>query len=127
MIFTIGYAGRTLEEFIQILRANDVKEVVDVRRFPTSKYEDFKGENLSRSLAGEGVSYLHPKELGGYRKPSYEEFMKTEEFSRGISKLLNEAKGKSVAVMCLERSHKGCHRKFIAEKLQELKVKVVHL
>lgn len=127
MIFTIGYAGRPVEEFIKILRANGIVEVVDVRRFPTSKYNEFKGEILSNLLARENISYLHIKELGGYRRPSYEEFTKTEEFARGMSKLLDEAKNKNVSVLCREWSFKGCHRRHIAEKLAELGFAVVHL
>ncbi len=127
MIFTIGYAGRSLQELIQILRANRIEEVIDVRAFPTSKYEEFKGENLSESLSREGISYLHLKELGGYRRLSYREFTKTEEFLHGISRLLQEAKDKNVAVLCLERNFKACHRRFISQKLEELKAEVAHL
>jgi uncharacterized protein (DUF488 family) len=127
MIFTIGYAGRSLDEFVDTLRSNGITEVIDVRAFPTSKYEDFKGENLRKSLSKNGISYLHLKELGGYRRPSYSEFMKTEEFKKGLDILLKEARGKNVAIMCLERSFRRCHRRFIAERLGELEVEIMHL
>ncbi len=127
MIFTMGYGGRSLQEFVQILKANAIKEVIDVRAFPTSKYPEFKRENLNESLSKEGISYLHLKELGGYRRPSYEEFTKTEEFRLGIDRLLGEAKDKNVAVMCMERDYKACHRRFISGELERRGVGVAHL
>jgi uncharacterized protein (DUF488 family) len=126
-IFTIGYGGRSIQELIRILKANKIQKVIDVRRFPTSKYEVFRSENLCVLLDREDISYLHLKELGGYRRPSYQEFTKSEEFLQGINRLLQEAKDQNVALLCLEKSFTACHRRFIAEAVEERKVEVVHL
>jgi uncharacterized protein (DUF488 family) len=127
MIYTIGYGGRKLEAFIEALKENDIDVVVDVRAFPTSKDEAFKKENLEASLKDRSIGYLHLRELGGFRRPSYQEYMKTEEFKSGVEKLLEEAEGKNIALMCVERSHKGCHRRFISRYLEEEGVKVAHI
>jgi hypothetical protein len=36
-VFTVGHSNRTLSEFVELLRAGDVRHVVDIRRFPRSR------------------------------------------------------------------------------------------
>lgn len=51
--------------------------VIGVRRFPTSKFEHFKQDQLSKLLleAGIGYSYLGD-ELGRYRSRGYQAFIR---------------------------------------------------
>ncbi|MDI6888879.1 MAG: DUF488 domain-containing protein [Methanocellales archaeon] len=126
-VFTIGYGNRTLEDFISILKKHDIGIVVDVRRFPTSKSPDFKKENLESALSNSGIKYVLMNELGGFRKGGYQEYTKTEEYRNGIKRLLALASQDNVAIMCVERSPKACHRRFISLTLEEMKVNVIHL
>jgi uncharacterized protein (DUF488 family) len=126
-VYTIGYGGRKFEEFIKVLKEHRIKTVVDVRAFPSSKYEPFNKESLQILLPKEGIKYIHLEKLGGYKKPSYEEYMKTEEFKSGIRQLLEEARKKKVVIMCLERSPKACHRRFISKALEDHRVEIIHL
>lgn len=63
--FTIGYSGRTTNDFISVLRQNEVKTLLDVRTHAISVYKpDFSKGNLRRRLIAEGFVYEHYPELG---------------------------------------------------------------
>ena len=128
MIYTVGYGGRTAKRFIQLLREHGIELVVDVRRFPTSKKEEFKRENLEAMLRENGIGYVWLGDLlGGFRRGGYEKYAKSDKFNEGINKLLELAEGKNIASMCLERNVKYCHRRFIVQRLEEIGVEVVNL
>ncbi len=126
-IYTIGYSGRSVKSFIKKLKENDINAVVDVRRFPTSKIEDFKKENLKKILKMNGIEYFHIEDLGGYRRGGYTEYMFTGDFKSGIKELLWIFKDYNIALMCMERDYRRCHRRYIAKYIESLGIKVVHI
>uniref|UniRef100_A0A7V3ZZQ5 DUF488 domain-containing protein n=2 Tax=candidate division WOR-3 bacterium TaxID=2052148 RepID=A0A7V3ZZQ5_UNCW3 len=127
-IFTVGHSNRAVEDFIRILREAGVEAVVDVRRFPRSKFEHFNRENLESILKKNGIDYYYLGEkLGGFRKGGYENYTKTEEFEKGIEELIKIAQEKLTAIMCAEKLFFRCHRRFIAKRLEELGFEVIHL
>jgi uncharacterized protein (DUF488 family) len=126
-IYTIGTSNRSLQEFLEILKKYSIQQIADVRRFPTSRYEHFKQENLKNSLEKEGIKYVHIKELGGYRKNGYLKHIQSDEFKQGIEKLLEITRYHKTAVMCAELLFFRCHRRFISDKLVEQGEKVIHI
>ena len=64
--YTIGYGGRTLEEFIHMLLENGITNLVDIRRYPHSTFEEYNGESLRDLLPKNGVLYYHCEGVGGY-------------------------------------------------------------
>lgn len=127
-IYTIGSSRRTEEEFIEILSAYDIKELVDVRSFPKSKLEHFTKDNLSRFLEKEGLVYTYlGKELGGFRKGGYESYTHTEDFNSGITKLEEIASHGKTVFMCAERFPWKCHRRYISRELNIRGWKVIHI
>jgi uncharacterized protein (DUF488 family) len=64
-IFTIGYDGFKLEDFIAVLKNNNVNTIVDVRIFPYPRFIiDYNAENLRCDLKEHGIEYRHyPKEF----------------------------------------------------------------
>ena len=67
-IFTIGHSTHTLEEFVAMLKAHDVKQLVDVRTIPKSRrVPQFNSESLAVDLPAQGIAYVHLKALGGLR------------------------------------------------------------
>ncbi|MEM2875287.1 MAG: DUF488 domain-containing protein [Candidatus Hadarchaeales archaeon] len=125
-IYTVGYGNMSADEFLYLLEANGVELVIDVRRFPTSKYPEFVKENLEKMLGQRGMGYLHIHELGGYRG-GYRRYMETDEFRKGIERLLRAAGERTSAIMCVESSPSGCHRRYISSELERLGWEVVHL
>jgi len=64
-----------------------VEVVVDVRRFPSSRFEHFDKEKLAELLSEAGIDYLYMgEELGGYRHGGYQEYTTTSEFQAGLKK-----------------------------------------
>ncbi len=128
-IYTIGYGSRTKEELLNLLKLHNIGVVMDVRRWPTSKLERFRREQLSRWLPAEGIDYIWMgEELGGYRRGGYEAHVKSEGFRKGVQHLLTLAAKQRTCLLCLEVSPRGCHRRFVATYLnRECGVKVLHI
>ncbi|NWF57603.1 MAG: DUF488 domain-containing protein [Syntrophaceae bacterium] len=127
-VFTLGTGSRTWEEFLHLLRGYRVEMVIDVRSFPTSKFEHFKRESMNLSLgeAGFGYSYLG-KELGGYRRGGYEAYTQTLSYLAGMELLERMSSRCRSAIICAERLPWRCHRRFIGRSLQERGWEVTHI
>lgn len=127
-IFTVGTSNRKWGDFVSLLKAYSIEEVIDVRRFPISKLQWFKKEEIARSLKDEGISYIWMgEELGGYRSPNYEAYTSTDEFKQGVKKLSHRAFRKRTAIICAEALPWRCHRRYIARALEEKGWKVIHI
>jgi len=128
IIYTIGSAARSQDDFLKTLKDWGVKTLVDVRRFPTSKYERFKRENLDTLLFSSEIEYVYMgKELGGFRKSGYEAYVKTKEYKQALKSLQKLAKKNPAVIMCCERLPSGCHRRYIGQSLKKLGWKVVDI
>jgi len=69
-IFTIGHSNRSLEEFLALRRAYEIRCLMDVRRFPHSRRNpQFDRELLAQQLPEHGRSYRHCPALSGRRRP----------------------------------------------------------
>jgi uncharacterized protein (DUF488 family) len=142
-IWTIGHSTRAIEEFISLLKENEVKLLVDVRAWPGSRrYPQFNKETLAASLNGCEIRYEHFPELGGKRKskgdsrntawrnPSfrgYADYMDTEQFENGIARLLALAAEAPTVIMCAEAVWWRCHRSLIADYLKSRGTEVLHI
>lgn len=132
-IFTVGHSTRTAEEFIALLRAHRIEQLVDVRAIPRSRHNpQFAGEALSRALQAAGIAYHHMKVLGGLRHArrdsintgwrnasfrGYADYMQTAEFERALEELIALARARRTAIMCAEAVPWRCHRSLIADAL----------
>ena len=63
-IYTIGYEGVTMAEFIATLQGAGVRRVIDVRALPLSRRPGFSKSPLKASLQEAGIEYVHLKALG---------------------------------------------------------------
>ena len=143
-LWTIGHSTRTIDEFISLLQANQIRLLVDVRSLPGSKrYPQFNKEALADSLGKTGIRYEHFPELGGRRKAKpeskntawrnasfrgYADFMETEEFRKGVERLLDLAGGAGpTAIMCAEAVWWRCHRALIADYLKAHGTEIRHI
>ena len=127
-VWTIGHSNRSIKYFLDLLKQQGIEVLVDVRRFPTSKVEHFKREEMERWLGDHGIDYVWMgEELGGYRRGGYKAYTETEQFKDGIKKLLEIAKQKKACIMCLEPNPKYCHRRYISAYLDRKGVNVMHI
>jgi len=71
MLVTYGHGTESPERTVSLLRAAQVRLVVDIRIAPGSaRNPQFARPELERWLPEAGISYRWDKRLGGYRKPS---------------------------------------------------------
>lgn len=143
-VWTVGHSTHSFPEFLDILQAQAIETVADVRRFPGSRrHPQFGAEALSRSLATHGIDYHWFSELGGRRRPdaleaegsawrhpsfrAYAQHLRSEEFAQGLHSLLHVAKASRTAVMCSELLWWRCHRRLIADVMVFCGWKVIHL
>lgn len=135
VLFTIGYEGISLEEYLVRLLKNDIKVLVDVRNNPLSMKYGFSKSQLKKYCASLGIDYVHIPEVGiqseqrqelntqsdydklfaVYRKNN---LSKTTNSQNEILKLLKEHK--RIALTCFEANICQCHRKHLAEAIETL-------
>lgn len=122
-IYTIGYAGFQLSDFICALQENRINAVVDVRSFPYSKYySDYNTDKLKQTLKNHQIVYrLYDKEFGARQNDrslynenhqmNFKLFAQSEQFQKGILRLQKGIdSGFTVALMCAEKDPMNCHR-----------------
>jgi len=143
-IWTIGHSTRSIDDFISLLKKNEIKLLADVRSLPGSKrYPQFNKDALAESLKARGIRYEHFPELGGRRKPNadsrntawrnasfrgYADYMETEQFHKGVERLLTLArKAGPAAIMCAEAVWWRCHRSLISDYLKACDIEVMHI
>lgn len=142
-LFTIGYEGITLEQYINQLIKNDVKLLCDVRINPLSRKFGFSKGSLSTILPKLGIDYVHIPELGiasdkranleeekDYTKlfKAYRLTLSNRETSVDKVKTLL-TKHKRIALTCFEKKHDECHRHCVSDHLNnsDSLIKVIHL
>jgi uncharacterized protein (DUF488 family) len=132
-IFTIGHSNRSIDGFVELLRAHGVKGIVDVRSIPMSRHNpQFNIDALERSLREQRIAYKHAQQLGGRRRAKkdsanlgwrnvsfrgFADYMATEEFSEGLDDLIETASARETAIMCAEAVPWRCHRSLIGDAL----------
>jgi uncharacterized protein (DUF488 family) len=143
-IFTIGHGNRASVEFVALLREAGVECVVDVRAHPASRrHPQFARDSLDKSLADAGIRYVwEGKALGGRRKleknsphvalrnpafRAYADHMATDEYHRGVERLLEVARSTPTAILCAEQLPTQCHRCLVADSLVARGAAVEHI
>lgn len=136
VLYTIGYEGISLEAYLNKLVQNDVKVLVDVRRNPLSMKFGFSKSSLKKYCNSLGIEYIHIPEVGihgsqrkelntqadydalfeDYRK---ENLSKTKESQERILSLLKTHQ--RIALTCFEANVCQCHRKHLAESIENMK------
>jgi len=136
-VFTIGYGGRNREDFLEIMRANGIRTIVDVRLRPDrasmgiwvkAKTPD---KGIVKWLSEAGIGYRSLIELGNV-------FLDFEDWQDRYARML-EACGELLTgrltgipepycLLCAEKHVAECHRQQIADYLVRHKgAEVTHL
>jgi uncharacterized protein (DUF488 family) len=142
-VLTIGHSTHSLDEFTSLLKAHDVRRIVDVRSVPRSRHvPHFNRETFASKLRAGGIRYVHLKSLGGRRYAhknsvntgwrnasfrGYADYMATPQFRQGLQRLLRLARTHRSAIMCAEAVPWRCHRSLIADALLVRCVNVEHI
>jgi uncharacterized protein (DUF488 family) len=133
LLCTIGFTGKTAEEFFDLLRGAGVQSVIDVRQNRTGQLSAFAKhpdlEFFLRQIGNIGCrhepllaptlelrkSYQEGKDWAVYEKG----FLKLLK-QRGVPKSLDTSSWPAnVALLCAEPGPEKCHRRLVAEMLTE--------
>lgn len=132
ILYTIGYEGVSLEEYLNKLILNDINVLCDVRKNPVSMKYGFSKSQLQKACEGLGIEYIHIPEFGIdsdkrqelntqldynnlfalYRRSTLTE---TKDKQEALLTLLIERK--RVALTCFEANICQCHRKHLADAI----------
>ncbi|HOX30904.1 MAG TPA: DUF488 domain-containing protein [Spirochaetales bacterium] len=144
-LITVGYEGRSIEEYCSLLLTHGIRAVVDVRKNPISRKKGFSKSALADALLNSGIAYFHLPNLG--IDSSLRQELKTDaDYKRLFSvytkeilplplaqeslELLQDIQFRfsMIALTCFERDPKHCHRHCIADYIHGTeKIPVTHI
>ncbi len=134
-LYTIGYEGVSLEEYLNKLIINGINVLCDVRKNSLSMKYGFSKSQLKTACEGVGIKYFHIPELGidsdkrqalnsqrdyeilfeQYRSNTLKNTILYQEKILELLKLY-----KRIALTCFEANICQCHRKHLAEAITKL-------
>ncbi|MBI5347320.1 MAG: DUF488 domain-containing protein [Candidatus Aenigmarchaeota archaeon] len=139
-LFTIGYEGKNIDEFIEILKKNEIKCLVDVRNNGFSFKKFFCRNLLKNLLEKSGIKFIAVPEVGA---PKFlrDELKKTDNINRFFRKyerhirqngylphLKTHINSERVCLMCFERNAFACHRHILTDMLEEeMPIRAIHI
>lgn len=143
--FSLGYEGKSIDAYLDLLIQNDIKAICDVRKNPLSRKYGFSRRQLESCLNGVGILYFSFPSLGIESDErcdlnSFEDYQRL--FDRYAAATLPKqtkalqdmisvlASHKRVAFTCFEADHTWCHRSRVAKALEkhpDYRKPVVHL
>lgn len=142
-IYTLGFTKKSAQQFFRTLKRNRIKQIVDVRLNNVSQLAGFTKKDDLRYFLKElcGIDYYHFEFLAP-TKEIRDRYVKTRDWdtyakeyaelleSRSVlDKLDRSFFDRTTCFLCSEASPDHCHRRLLAQYLQEhwRKVEVIHL
>jgi uncharacterized protein (DUF488 family) len=130
-LFTIGYEGAEIGDFLATLADHGISQVIDVRDVPISRKRGFSKNRLREALSGHGIEYLHLKGLGDPKpgreaaragrfaafRAIYEKHLETVIAQAAMETARSAAASEISCLLCFERSNENCHRSIVANRL----------
>lgn len=133
LICTIGHSNRSISEFIDLLKSNQIVRVLDIRTIPRSRTNPQFGQDaLSASLNAAGIGYTYLPALGGLRRTrkdsinlgwrnlsfrGYADYMQSPEFEAAVEWVADLTRTELCTLMCAEAVPWRCHRSMVADAL----------
>jgi len=141
-LFTIGYEGRDIDSFLNVLIQNQIDLLIDVRKNPFSMNFSFVKSKLENYLGKVDIQYTHIPKLGidgELRKNlvtrrDYQMLFKRyeattlKEHSKEVKRIIGLGEDHRAALLCFEADVNLCHRGIIARDIEkQQKKEVIHL
>jgi uncharacterized protein (DUF488 family) len=133
-LFTIGYEQTPPKAVLDELEQAGVKLLVDVRAVAASRRPGFSKSQLAAGLDERGIGYVHLRGLGTPKEGRlaarageydtlqkiYAKHLKTPQAKEELDELSGLVKKSGpVCILCYERDYRHCHRRWIAEIIEE--------
>ncbi len=139
-VYTIGYAGFSIGDFVGSLREHGVSVLVDVRSSPFSgHYQEYNKDQLKQTLWRKHIYYRNYAREFGARQPErsyypkgyldFELFAQSSAFQDGVRKIETSMEQDfRFALMCAEIEPIDCHRAIlVARAFANHGYEVIHL
>lgn len=128
-IWTIGYEGSIIEDFIATLKKAEVEVLVDVRDVPVSRKPGFSKRVLAAALENAGIGYIHLRDLGNPKpgrdaardgdsetfKNIFRGHLEGPAAQSALKEAVEIASTARTCLLCFERDPARCHRAIVAE------------
>ena len=138
--FTIGYEGKDIDQFLNVLVSNNIDLLIDIRRNPFSMNFIYIKDALRKKLKDAGIDYLHITELGIESeerknlktKADYDElFAKYRQDlpikEVYINRIIELGTNMRIALLCFEADCNFCHRGEVAKVIKSKNHEVINL
>jgi len=132
-VFTIGYEGREIDDFIDRLKKYRITRLIDVREIPLSRKKGFSKTELRKRVESAKIEYFHFRSLGSPSNirhrlkidHNYERFFKAygiylENNNAAISEAYDLMQNGLTCIMCFERFPEKCHRSTVVQRIKEI-------
>lgn len=139
-IYTIGYEGLSLGQFLELLKVNAIERLVDIREAPISRKAGFAKAALSAAVETAGIRYSHVRALG-CPKPIRDRQKATGDWARysrdfriylagqndALAELRRTVASARTCLLCYEADFRRCHRSFVAEAVARAGEDIRHI
>jgi len=140
--YTVGYEGKSVDEFFNGLLASGMTGILDVRANPVSRKYGFAKRSMSRIAGSLGLAYHHMPELGitGRHRANLSDFGSYQRLldkyekkmlpkrTADIEQATELLRSQPLALLCMEKDVRCCHRGRLANRVaQESGLPVEHL
>lgn len=133
-LFTIGYEGASLSDFIATLQHSGVERLLDVREVAQSRRPGFSKNALATALAEVGIQYTHLRQLGDPKAGReaarrgdieaflsiFEDHLELQPTREALQTAAEICKSEATVLLCFERNPQLCHRTLVAKRLTDL-------
>ena len=142
MIATIGYERADLADFVATLKIANIEVLIDIRDRAQSRRPGFSKSALATAVTEAGIEYVHKPELGDPKegreaarsgdfdlfRDIFAKVLETQRAQSALHEIEAIASTKNTCLMCYERDQHTCHRKIVADHLENrLSCKANHL
>jgi uncharacterized protein (DUF488 family) len=132
-LYTIGYEGWRLDDFIARLQQEKIALLVDVRALPLSRKRGFSKTSFAAALEQAGIRYAHRVALGTpkpirarYKQDhdfaalqvAFEEYLT--DHTHSLLALIDLVGDSRACLLCYEADPKLCHRSLVADAVHRL-------
>lgn len=134
-IFTVGHSNLSFLKFLQLIQANNITHIIDIRSIPYSRHAPWSNKSrLPELLKPFHIRYTYlGHKLGGKKRPVDDNLRQQgitpqDIYNDAIQVLLQLSTRDNLSLMCSESDPANCHRQHvIAQTLIDSGVKVIHI
>ena len=121
-IYEFGYHGRSEEAFVEQVRADSRRVVVDVRYGFIGGARPFSQRRLQAALPGQ---YRHVRALGNVNYLEREEPIELADPARGVEVILSLVnEGRTPVLICTCRDLRRCHRRIALAEIERARADI---